>query len=252
MNSVPTFTRRKIFAAALASTLPIPAFAGGGATGGSTEVTQVANQLQLAMAYAKQVAAHVTQLAQLQADITNLIKNPMSLLGPEIGNMINDIGKIMSIGKSIGANLAQIDKNFGTMFKDTNALSLSANFTKWHETSIDTLGGALKAAGLHMDNYSSDSARIQALYSASQQTGGNLEALQTLSKINIEQIQQTQRLGNLIATQNTAASTYLAAQTSKDEKINRELEMMGKKYIPQYKSNGTEPIIDWKSKILNK
>ena len=214
MNPTPAHTRRK-FIAALAGSLPVAAMAGGGMTGGSTEVTQIANKLQLAMAYAKQVAQHVTELAQLQTQLTNLIKNPLSLLGPEIGNMINDIGKIMSIGKSIGSNLAQIDKNFGTMFKSSTALSLSESFTNWHHTSIDTLEGALKSAGLHMDQYKDDTSRIQALYLASQQTGGNLEALQTLSKINIEQIQQTQRLGNLIATQNLAASTYMAEHASR-------------------------------------
>lgn len=214
MNPTPAHTRRK-FIAALAGSLPVAAMAGGGMTGGSTEVTQIANKLQLAMAYAKQVAQHVTELAQLQTQLTNLIKNPLSLLGPEIGNMINDIGKIMSIGKSIGSNLAQIDKNFGTMFKSSTALSLSESFTNWHHTSIDTLEGALKSAGLHMDQYKDDTSRIQALYLASQKTGGNLEALQTLSKINIEQIQQTQRLGNLIATQNLAASTYMAEHASR-------------------------------------
>ena len=101
------------------------------------------------------------------------------------------------------------------MFKSSTALSLSESFTNWHHTSIDTLEGALKSAGLHMDQYKDDTSRIQALYLASQQTGGNLEALQTLSKINIEQIQQTQRLGNLIATQNLAASTYMAEHASR-------------------------------------
>ena len=216
-------------------------FAGGGATGGSTEVTQVANMLQLVMAYAKQVAQHITQLAQLQADITNLIKNPMSLLGPEIGNMINDVGKIMSVGKSIGSNIAQIDKNFGTMFKDTQALSLAENFTRWHQTSTDTLEGALKSAGLHMEKYSSDTAKIQALYSSSQQTGGNLEALQTLSKINIEQIQQTQRLGNLIATQNLAASTYMAEHASRAQATQKAGEINFKAVPLPDKSNYKNP-----------
>lgn len=198
---------------------PTVSFAGGGATGGATEMTQLVNKVQLVMSYGKQVQQYVTQLLQYQADITNLIKNPMSLLGPEIGNMINGIGKIMSMGRAIGSNIAQIDKNFGTMFKDTNALSLAKNFTRWHDTSIDTIEGALKAAGLHMETYANESAKIQALYSDSQKTGGNLEALQTLSKINVEQIQQMQRLGNLLSTQNIAMSTYMAEQTSKQNEI---------------------------------
>ena len=213
--------RKFLLTIVVSAVTPVSSFAGGGMTGGSTEVTQIANNLQLVMAYAKQVAQHVTQLAQLQADITNLIKNPLSLLGPEIGNMINDIGKIMSIGKSIGSTLSQIDKNFGTMFKNPTALSLADSFTSWHHTSIDTLEGAIKSAGIQLDKYKDDTSRIQALYLASQKTGGNLEALQTLSKINIEQIQQTQRLGNLIATQSLAANTALSVATSRNEEIEK-------------------------------
>lgn len=241
MNSMPTFTRRKIFAAVLASTLPIPAFAGGGATGGATEVTQAANKLQLVMAYSKQVQQYANQLLQYQAQITNLIKNPMSLLGPEIGNMIKDIGKIMSVGKAIGSNIAQINKNFGTMFKDTNALSLADNFKRWHDTSTDTIEGALKAAGLHMEQYASETAKIQALYSDSQKTGGNLEALQTLSKINIEQIQQTQRLGNLLSTQNIAMSTYLASQSARDQAKHKAGDINFKATTPRDKSTYKSP-----------
>lgn len=69
MNPTPAHTR---VIAALAGSLPVAAMAGGGMTGGSTEVTQIANKLQLAMAYAKQVAQHVTELATPDSSPTSL------------------------------------------------------------------------------------------------------------------------------------------------------------------------------------
>lgn len=202
--------------------------AGGGWTGGSTEFTQIANQVQLGLSYAKQVAEYIRQGEQLQIELTNMTRNPASLLGPEIGNLINDVGRLMSAGNSIGSNLAQIDKNFSTNFKSSEAKTLAANFTQWHHTSTDTLEGALKAAGLHRENYVSESSAVQALYNQSQGTVGNLDALQTLSKINIEQVQQMRKLGDLISTQNLATSTYMASEEAKSQaRIDKSQTIMG-------------------------
>lgn len=212
--------KRRVFCSALcaAGIVPmVPVAYAGGAIAGATELTQMENKLQLVMAYAKQVQQYSNQLLQYKTMLDNLIKNPLSLLGPEIGQMISQVGQIMSAGKAIGSNLSQIAKNFGETFKRVEALSFSEKFAKWNESSTDTLEGALKAAGLHRERYENETAKLQALYSESQNTGGNLQALQTLSKITVEQIQQTQRLGDLIATQNIAASTFMAAQMARDQ-----------------------------------
>ena len=211
--------KRKFVLCMLASIVsPTQVFAGG-AIAGATEITQISNNLQLAMAYAKQVQQYSNQLLQYKTMLDNLIKNPLSLLGPEIGQMISQVGQIMSAGKAIGSNLSQIAKNYGDTFKRAEAHSIAENYLKWSATSLDTLEGSLKAAGLHRQKYENETAKLQALFSESQNTGGNLQALQTLSKITVEQIQQTQRLGDLIATQNIAASTFMAEQTARQNEI---------------------------------
>lgn len=187
--------------------------------GGGTEVTQLLNNIQLINAYEQQVQGYVRQGLQLQNEIKNLTQNPASLLGTDVGNLINGVGKIMAGANSIGGNLAQIDKNFATTFKSPTAATLSQNFTKWHSTSTSTLEGALKSAGMHRDQFATDTDAIQALYNQSQATGGNMQALQTLSQINIKQLQQSQALGDLMATQNIASSTYMAAQSSKGQAV---------------------------------
>lgn len=195
---------------------PLSAFAGAW-TGGSTEVTQMRNELELIFQFELQVEQYVRQGLQFQTQLTNLIKNPLSLLGSEVGGMINKIGEIMSVGNSIGSTIAQIDKNFGTMFKNPGAISLANGFTKWHATSIDTLEGALKSAGLQNQRFEDETEKIQALYDKAANTGGALAALQALASINSHQLKQMQGLGQLIATQNIAASTYMAEQTSQTQ-----------------------------------
>ena len=215
-------------------------------------VTDLASQVSQGRAFLQQIQQYTTQGLQLQAELKNLIQNPASLLGADVGNLINGVGSIMSATNSIGGDYAQINKNFSSTFKSPTTATLAANFTRWHSTSTGTLEAALKAAGMHRDQFRTDTDALTALYNESQASGGNLQAAQTLAKINTMQVQQTQKLADLVAAQNIAASTYMAAQTAKGEAANQQNILASTPYVPKYETNGTEKIIDWKSKILNK
>lgn len=183
--------------------------------GGSTEVTQIANNIQLVISYEQQVQQFVRQGLQYDAQLKNLMRNPGSIMGSDAVNLIRGIGGIMSASQAMGGNLATIDRKFATTFGNSAAQTFSENFSKWNQASKDTLQGSMRAAGMHRDQYASDADALQALYNQSQATNGTLDSLQTLSQINIRQVQQTQALGDLMATQNIASSTYMATQTAK-------------------------------------
>lgn len=194
-------------------------------------VTDIASQISQGRAYAQQILQYTMQGLQLQAELKNLINNPASMLGADVGGLINGVGSIMSATNAIGSNYAAIDKNFASTFKGPNTSTLAASFTKWHSTSTSTLEGALKAAGMHRDQFATDTDALTAMYNESQASGGNLQAMQSLAKINSMQVQQTQKLQDLVAAQNIAASTYMAAQTAKDEAKNQDTEAMKKAFF---------------------
>ena len=180
-----------------------------------TEWTQLVNYTQLAAQYAKQVEQYALQMQQYQAQLQNLRLNPASVMGSEVTSLINNVGSIMQSGKAIGGTMAQIDANYASKFNNPLAGTFSENFRTWTDTSQDTLGAAMRAAGLHRDAYASDSAALMALYNKAQNSQGNVAALQTLSEITVMQVQQTQKLQDLMAAQNVAASTWMAAQDAK-------------------------------------
>lgn len=186
--------------------------------GGSTEVTQILNNLQLIQSYEQQVQAYVRQGLQVQNELRNLIANPTSVLGSDVGNMINTIGQIWNGGQSMGFNLAQIDRNFAQTYKSPTAGNFAKLFTSWHQTNTDTLQSALRTIGTQRDQYASSQAALTDLYNRSQATNGNLDSLQTLSQINIRQIQELQSLQQLMASQAQAATTYMASQNAKEQK----------------------------------
>ncbi|WP_296649911.1 conjugal transfer protein TrbJ [Paraburkholderia sp.] len=215
-----------------------PAFAGSVAgTGGSTEVTQIANNLQLIQSYEQQVSSYVRQGIQVEAELKNLIANPTSVLGPDVGNMINTIGQIWNGGQSIGNNLAQIDQNFSRVFKSPTSDNLAKMFTSWHQTNTDTLQSALRSIGAQRDQYASSQAALTDLYNRSQATNGNLDALQTLSQINVRQIQELQSLKELMASQAEAEMTYMAARSAKDQAqdtVNADLQNLLSSPVPKW------------------
>jgi len=212
---------RMMIAGLVAVSMTLSADAGTVAgTGGSTEITQILNNLQLIQSYEQQVQMYVRQGTQVENELKNLMANPTSVLGSDVGNMINTIGSIMNGGQSIGWNLSQIDKNFSSVYKSQPAAKLSTAFTQWHATSTDTLQGALRAIGAQRDQYATNQAALTDLYNHSQATNGTLDSLQTLSQINVRQIQQLQGLQELMSTQATAESTYMASQTAKDQQMN--------------------------------
>ncbi len=188
----------------------------GAMTNSATETTQILNNIQLVLSYQKQVDQYIRQGLQYKTQLQNLIAAPGTVVSDVLG-IVNGIGEMLAVGKSIGGSLAEIDKRFAGTFKNPIATQLANNFVKWNQTSSDTLEAALKAAGMHRDKYPSDQAVLQDLYQKSQSTNGALDSLQMLSAINSEQINQLQKLGDLMAAQNIAASTYKSTVTAKNQ-----------------------------------
>lgn len=221
-------------------------------TGGASEVTQLRNELELIAGYEQQVMGYVRQGLQLQNEIDNLIKNPFSILGKDVGGIINKVGKLMSGANSIASGVAQIDRNFATKFNAPDATTYAAKLTKWNSTSTATLDKVLASVDLHREDYESDTARIEAVVKASESNKGAAGALDTLRDINLLQIEHTRKLGELLATQNEAAATYMAGQIAKDEAVNLDIKMITKKDETPRPSIGTTTPIKWHSVLLKK
>ena len=183
-----------------------------------TQTTQLANKIQLAQQYAKTVQQYTKQLQQYQAQLRDLQLNPTSVMSSDVQKIVKGVGDVMSSGQSIGGTLKDIEGNFSKTFKDPLSGTFSENFKTWTTSSQDTLGAAMKAAGLHRDAYATDTAALAGLYNKTQSSQGTVAAVQTLSEINVMQVQQMQKLQDLIATQNVASSAFMAAQNSKETK----------------------------------
>lgn len=206
--------KKLLFVIALAA--PLPAMATG-LVAGATEFTQFANNLLLGYQYETQLEQYITQYKHLEAQLTDMKLNPSSALGSEVTTVIGKVGGMMSAGQAIGGTFARIDGNIAKKYGDETAGNYSEKFASWTKGNQDSLGAAMRAAGLHRDGYANDTAALNALYAKTQSSQGSVAAIQTLSEIAAMQVQQTQKLQDLVATQNVATSDFMATQNAKQQ-----------------------------------
>ncbi len=204
--------------------------AGGGATGGATEVTQIINMSQLVMSYAQQVEDYQSQLMQYSTMVRNLAANPLGVLAPDVAKMTSDAARLWSIGKNIASSMSQVDKTFAETFKNPLAMSYAEKFSRWNNASSDALRSAMLNAGLQRENFATDQEALQKLVDRVQAADGAVGGLQALGSLNAAQIQESMKLRDLISQQQVAQNTYLTAQTSKEQAKQDDLDVLLKPY----------------------
>lgn len=224
-NPLRGFIAGVVFSAA--SALAPCAFAGGGATGGATEFTQLANLAELGAIYAEEAAAYVVQGQQYLTQLENLKKNPFGTLGTEVTGLALKVGQLMDAGKSIGGDLTKISTNIGKKYNNPAALSYSQNFKKWGDETQDTLTALMTSNGMRRDQYKDDASALVALHSRAQTTKGALAATQMVAELAVENIKQLQALGDMTATANIALADFRKQQLAKETEKQRITDSLG-------------------------
>lgn len=207
------------------------AMAGGGATGGATEPTQILNHIELVLQYAKQLEQYATQLKQYQLYLQDLkqieINNSDSVM-----NVIDRAGTVMDAVNSIGGRLESIDRNLQTKYDNEMAGSFADKYHTWSSTSRATLSNAMRVAGMNRDAYSSDRSSLDAMFANLQAANGTVSAVQAMGAILAENVSQTQKLQDLVASQNIATSSYMIGKNAKDDAVQKKFEGVNGVWTP--------------------
>ena len=105
-----------IVSASLALAAP-PSFAGSVAGfGGSTEITQLANNIELVQSYLQQVQSYATQLQQYQNMIQNTLNIPAQVWGSIEGELMG-VASVVQQGQALAYSATNIATQFENTFK---------------------------------------------------------------------------------------------------------------------------------------
>lgn len=193
--------------------------------GGSTEITQLANNIELVNSYLQQVDAYATQLRQYQTQIQqyqNMVQNTLALpqqVWGRVHDQLMGVANVVRQGQALAYSAANIGEQFENTFKGfrfpTN-FNYKAEYRKWSTTTLDSLKSALAGVKVQADNFADEEATLVRLRDLSSSSSGQLQAIQAGSQIAEQQVQQLQKLRQLMMLQLQSQNAYLAAQESKD------------------------------------
>lgn len=160
------------------------------------------------------------QIANQLSQLKNMSQNTASLTGGAWTGMDGTLSRLDSV-LSQGRSLALSGKNFDQLFRDyfpgyKDQTDYSRAYQEWNTTSMDSLRGALDAANLQYADVNDEHQVIERLRTAAQSTSGQKAALDASNQIALQQVQQTQKLRELMMSQMQAQGTYMASQQQKD------------------------------------
>lgn len=178
----------------------------------ATEITQIANKLQLLMKYIRQGEELATKLRMYQDMVKHTVQLPTQVFAP----IVNDIAQLHAIvqtGRAIAYSMANIDAEFRSTFKGYSAWNPRQwyrDYKVWSDRSLDTTLGTLKAAGLQASKLSNEQAVLNQLRTMAQSSDGRLKAIQVGNQIAHEQVTQLMKLRELLLADLQSKQAYQA------------------------------------------
>lgn len=202
-------------AAALSTAAPVKA-GGGGGFAGATEVTQLLNNAELLALYAEEVQQSMHQLQQLQNLVQNTQQLPIqmwqSVVTP-ITDMITAIENTQAVVRATSNAVNQMGERFG----DSRTIMRAANeMHTWNRDLNNSIGAALRQAGINIQGVPSRQAALQAMQAASQSAQGRKQVLQAGNQIAGMVVNELQLMHGTIVAVEQARLNAIAVETNQD------------------------------------
>jgi P-type conjugative transfer protein TrbJ len=207
------------------------AFAGGGLTGGATEVTQLLNNSEL--------VAQVAQLAeQIQNQITmiqDLIYNTLTIpdqLFRDVRGIYTKIKGIIDTTRGLAYNLANLDEELKRRFKsyaDLSGISQISDFSSEYRniagTRMETVRSTMEAIGVSMEELVNDDASaLKELQQKANTARGRNELIQATNQLLGFLAEDAMKLRQLQMMQSQMAGTVYEAERAQQELSDRRIE----------------------------
>ena len=178
--------------------------------------------------YAEQVNTTLNTAEQLQTQIQqyqNMVTQGTGLPDSVFGSIAADLKSVVNIynrSQVLGRQIHNMDSQFNTAFPGFESyLNQAANsaqfpardrYQKWSKQGSDNVKTALEAANLNTSTFESEDTQLNRMVFRSQSAVGRMQAIQAGNEIASQNVQQLQKLRDLMATQINMQGNYMAQQ----------------------------------------
>ncbi|HGJ8970504.1 TPA: P-type conjugative transfer protein TrbJ [Pseudomonas aeruginosa] len=162
-----------------------------------------------------------TQIQQYQNMVTQGTGLPDSMFG-SIAADLKSVVNIYNRSQALGRQIQNMDAQFNTAFPGFESyLNQAANsaevpardrYQQWSEQGRDNVRTALEAANLNTSTFESEDAQLDRMVARSQSAMGRMQAIQAGNEIASQNVQQLQKLRDLLATQINMQGNFMAQQ----------------------------------------
>ncbi|ENM1514300.1 P-type conjugative transfer protein TrbJ [Escherichia coli] len=162
-----------------------------------------------------------TQIQQYQNMVTQGLSLPNSMFG-SIAADLQSVVNIYTKSQALGRQIQNMDSQFNTQFPgfesylnqaaSSAAVPARDRYQKWSDQGRDNVKTAMEAANLNTGTFESEDAQLARMVSRSQSAAGRMQAIQAGNEIASQNVQQLQKLRDLVATQINMQGNYMAQQ----------------------------------------
>ena len=184
----------------------------------ATEITQLANKLQLLLSYIRQ-GEQLTGELQMLEDMLKQSKVLPYQIFSGVMPAIAQLHSMVQTGQALAYSMANIDGQFRSTFPGYASFSPNQwyrNYQTWSNRSLDTTLGTLKAAGLQASQMTSEGEVLGQLRMMAETADGRLLALQVSNQIAHEQVDQLMKLRQLMLADLQSKQAYQAMMIQQD------------------------------------
>lgn len=180
-----------------------------------SQAIQVAKEIETAINTAEQLR---TQIQQYE----NMLIQGLSLPSSMFNRITSDLQRLQSLyqqSKALAGSLSNFDERFRAQFGDynrylsqvgQNPTYMQDNYKRWSEQGFDAMRVAMQASGQNVSAIASEDAMLAQLVARSQSAEGRMQAIQVGNEIAAQQVQQLQKLRQMLDAQIQSQSMWYA------------------------------------------
>jgi len=184
-------------------------------------IENIISAIQNIYAVAQQVQQLTNEATQISNQVQQLrdMANQASQLGsPEWGQVQSAIAALTNavhIGQSIAYDLPNLQAQFQTQFPGyVPPTNWNTQYQQLSRSTLDTLNGTLRSAGLNIGDFNSVDAALSSLRSANDSASGRNELMQVANSLASLQVAEMTKMRQLLALEINAQNVWKANATS--------------------------------------
>lgn len=191
---------------------------------------------QQMMEYAEAVNTALNTAEQLSTQISqynNMVQQGTNLPSSMHNSITSDMMRVASIynrSQALGRNISNLDAQFNTQYpgykthlndfvasSGTATGSMPDRYEKWSDNGRANVKTAMEAANMNTSTFASENDQLDQMVARSQSAVGRQQAIQAGNEIAASNVQQLQKLRDLLATQMQMQGNYMAQEQERTD-----------------------------------